>query len=478
MRFWQKIFLISLSVLTVAINIIAFMLIGNNHQLNKNKEINSAEEMYSIVVSSFQTQVLYERYRFSGSEFGSSQIADLAREFSYQFSLDNLYLQLNDSSETRLFSNFNQDIPSELIDSLLSGQEGKRLIKKNEDQGKIYLYLASPVIIQGDLYYFFTIKDITDIYDVKNEQLLFFGIAGPIVSFVVAMIMLILSRLLTHQIHQLRRSTMRVAQGEYQPIPIRSKDEIGMLTEDFNKMADAVQQKVQELQEVAQARKDFIDNMTHEMKTPLTSIIGFSDLLCNARLDEETIHDYAESIYKEGKYLKIISSKLMEIILLGQKPEMAPISVPDLFEEITAAVEPIAASREISFSSSSIPYTLYANRELIKSLLYNLIDNAIKASSPGKKVLLFSSLTKQGNLSICVQDFGIGIPESEQKKIFEPFYRVDKARSRQVGGAGLGLALCVEIANVHHAKLSIHSVVQKGTAITIEFSQDSQEVSP
>lgn len=478
MRFWQKIFLISLSVLTVAINIIAFMLIGNNHQLNKKKEINSAEEMYSIVISSLQTQVLYERYRSSGSEFGSSQIADLAREFSYQFSLDNLYLQLNDSSENRLFSNFNQDIPSELIDSLLSGQEGKMLIKKNEDQGKVYLYLASPVIIQSDLYYFFTIKDITDIYDVKNEQLLFFGIAGPIVSFVVAMIMLILSRLLTHQIHQLRRSTMRVAQGEYQPIPIRSKDEIGMLTEDFNKMADAVHQKVQELQEVAQARKDFIDNMTHEMKTPLTSIIGFSDLLCNARLDEETIHDYAESIYKEGKYLKTISSKLMEIILLGQKPEMAPISVTDLFEEITAAVEPIAASREISFSSSSFPYTLYANRELIKSLLYNLIDNAIKASSPGKEVLLFSSLTKQGNLSICVQDFGTGIPEIEQKKIFEPFYRVDKARSRQDGGAGLGLALCVEIANVHHAKLSIHSVLHKGTAITIEFSQDSQEVSP
>lgn len=478
MRFWQKIFLISLSVLTVAVNIIAFMLIGNNHQLNKQKEIDSGKEMYSIVVSSFQTQVLYERYRSSGSEFGSSQIAELAREFSYQFSLDNLYLQLNDSSRERLFSNLNQDIPSELTSSLSAGGGGKMLVKKNEDSGRVYLYLGSPVIIQSDLYYFFTIKDITDIYDVKNEQLFFFGIAGPLVSFVVAMTMLILSRLLTHQINRLRKSTMRVAQGEYQPIPIRSKDEIGMLTEDFNKMATAIHQKVEELQQVAESRKHFIDNMTHEMKTPLTSIIGFSDLLCNARLDDETIHDYAESIYKEGQYLKSISSKLMEIILLGQKPEMAPIPVMDLFAEITAAVEPIAASRDISFVSSSIPYTLYANRELIKSLLYNLIDNAIKASSPGKQVSLGAYLSKQGNLCIDVQDFGTGIPKSEQKKIFEPFYRVDKARSRQAGGAGLGLALCAEIAAVHHAELSIHSILHEGTTITIAFSQDSQEVAP
>ena len=218
--------------------------------------------------------------------------------------------------------------------------------------------------------------------------------------------------------------------------------------------------------------------MTHEMKTPLTSIIGFSYLICNARLDDETIHDYAESIYKEGQYLKSISSKLMEIILLGQKPEMAPIPVKDLFAEITAAVEPIAASRDISFVSSSIPYILYANRELIKSLLYNLIDNAIKASSPGKQVSLGAYLSKQGNLCIDVQDFGTGIPKSEQKKIFEPFYRVDKARSRQAGGAGLGLALCAEIAAVHHAELSIHSILHEGTTITIAFSQDSQEVAP
>lgn len=477
MRFWQKIFLISLTVLTVAVNIIAFMLIGNNHQLNKKKEIDSAKEMYSIVVSSFQTQVLYERYRSSGNDFGSEQISQLAREFSYQFSLDNLYLQLSDDLGIRLFSNFNHEIPANLMESITEGEGGSMMVERNEETGKMYLYLASPVIIQSDTYYFITIKDITDIYDVKNEQLFFFSVAGPLVSFIVAMIMLILSRLLTQQIYRLRKSTMRVAQGEYLPIPIRSQDEIGLLTEDFNKMTGAVHQKVYELEQVAEARKNFIDNMTHEMKTPLTSIIGFSDLLCNARLDDETVHDYAESIYKEGQYLKSVSSKLMEIILLGQKPELGRISLPNLFAEITAAVEPIAVNRSVTFVSSSLPCTLYADRELIKSLLYNLIDNAIKASPPGKEVLLKAQLTTEGRIGISVIDSGSGIPESEQKKIFEPFYRVDKARSRQAGGAGLGLALCAEIAKAHHAQLSIESVLQQGTKVTILFPLD-REVLP
>lgn len=476
MRFWQKIFLISLTVLTVAVNIIAYMLIGNNHQLNKKKESDSAKEMYSIVVSSFQTQVIYERYRSSGT-FGSEQISRLAREFSYQFSLDNLYLYLSDNTGMRLFSNFDQDIPQELMDILPNQDEGYMLIQKSEDVGRIYLYLASPVVIQSDTYFFITIKDITDTYDVRNEQLFFFSVVGPIVSVVVALMMLILSRLLTQQIHRLRKSTMRVAQGEYQPIPIRSSDEIGMLTEDFNKMTSAVHQKVEQLEQVAEARKSFIDNMTHEMKTPLTSIIGFSDLLCNARLDDDTIHDYAESIYKEGQYLKSVSSKLMEIILLGQKPELGRISLPNLFAEITAAVEPIANNRKVVFTSSSIPCTLYADRELIKSLLYNLIDNAIKASPPGKEVSLSAHLTKEGRIRMLVKDFGTGIPESEQKKIFEPFYRVDKARSRQAGSAGLGLALCAEIAKAHHAELSIQSAPQQGTAISILFPQE-REVLP
>lgn len=469
MRFWQKIFLISLAVLTVAVNTIAYLLIGNNHQLNKEKEIKSSVDEYSIVVSSFQTNVLYERYRSSEAELDDTQITQIAREFSYLFTLDNLYIQLN-KGEERVFSNFTRDLPDNLYENVNQLSEGDaRVLIRRDDDSRVYLYITSPVTIQSSNYFFTTIEDITNIYDVKNDQLRFFSVLGPIVSVVVAFIMLILSKLLTSRINRLRKSTMKVANGEYNAIEIKSKDEIGELTADFNTMTEAVKQKVEKLEDIASERKVFIDNMTHEMKTPLTSIIGFSDLLRSARLDDETVHDYAESIYKEGKYLKSISSKLMDLILLRQKPEMTEIDVPRLVEEIDESVRPIASSRQVAFSAASVEAKLVCDRELIKSLLYNLIDNAVKASQPGTCVTLNAYFTQDGVMEFSVADQGSGIPKEELDKIFEPFYRVDKARSRKYGGAGLGLALCMEIAHAHAATLEIESEVGRGTVIRLRF---------
>ena len=469
MRFWQKIFLISLAVLTVAVNTIAYLLIGNNHQLNKEKEIKSSVDEYSIVVSSFQTNVLYERYRSSEAELDDTQITQIAREFSYLFTLDNLYIQLNKGGE-RVFSNFTRDLPANLYENVNQLSEGDaRVLIRRDDDSRVYLYITSPVTIQSSNYFFTTIKDITNIYDVKNDQLRFFSVLGPIVSVVVAFIMLILSKLLTSRINRLRKSTMKVANGEYNAIEIKSKDEIGELTADFNTMTEAVKQKVEKLEDIASERKVFIDNMTHEMKTPLTSIIGFSDLLRSARLDDETVHDYAESIYKEGKYLKSISSKLMDLILLRQKPEMTEIDVPRLVEEIDESVRSIASSRQVAFSAASVEAKLVCDRELIKSLLYNLIDNAVKASQPGTCVTLNAYFTQDGVMEFSVADQGSGIPKEELDKIFEPFYRVDKARSRKYGGAGLGLALCMEIAHAHAATLEIESEVGRGTVIRLRF---------
>lgn len=469
MRFWQEIFLISLAVLTVAVNTIAYLLIGNNHQLNKEKEIKSSVDEYSIVVSSFQTNVLYERYRSSEAELDDTQITQIAREFSYLFTLDNLYIQLNKGGG-RVFSNFTRDLPANLYENVNQLSEGDaRVLIRRDDDSRVYLYITSPVTIQSSNYFFTTIKDITNIYDVKNDQLRFFSVLGPIVSVVVAFIMLVLSKLLTSRINRLRKSTMKVANGEYNAIEIKSKDEIGELTADFNTMTEAVKQKVEKLEDIASERKVFIDNMTHEMKTPLTSIIGFSDLLRSARLDDETVHDYAESIYKEGKYLKSISSKLMDLILLRQKPEMTEIDVPRLVEEIDESVRPIASSRQVAFSAASVEAKLVCDRELIKSLLYNLIDNAVKASQPGTCVTLNAYFTQDGVMEFSVADQGSGIPKEELDKIFEPFYRVDKARSRKYGGAGLGLALCMEIAHAHAATLEIESEVGRGTVIRLRF---------
>ena len=475
MRFWQKVFLISLLVLTASINGVAVMLIGNNHRLNQNKEIRSGMDEFSIIVSSFQTNILYERYRQSGDQFGDEEIARVARDFSYQYSLDNLFMQINNGEE-RIYSNFSHEVPETMLieeESPYKSTQTARVMIKHQGDSKVYLYISAPVVIQSEEYIFTTIKDITDVYNVRDQQMRFFVVMVPIASFVIAMMMLVVSRLLTARINRLRKMTERVANGEYNAIPIKSNDEIGELTKDFNQMTIAVKQKVEQLERTAQDRKRFIDNMTHEMKTPLTSIIGFSDLLRSARLDDETIHDYAQSIYKEGKYLKTISSKLMDIILLRQDPQMAPVDIEKLFSEIAQTVEPIAEKKGLCFSASPVKYTLTADKELLKSLLYNVLDNAMKATQKGKQVRLKAYVDEERRLVLEVRDEGGGIPKEAMMKLFEPFYRVDKARSREAGGAGLGLALCAEIAEVHHAKLNIESEMGKGTAVSVRFPKEA-----
>lgn len=471
MRFWQKIFLISLTILTVAINGIAYMLISNNHALNQDKEISSGLDEYSIITASLQTNVLYERYRTGALEVTDAELRRVTKESADMFMLDDLYIQLNRAGGDVVYSNLSGEVPSELLERSPEDKDAHVLIQ-NQGEDRAYLYISSPVVIQSERFVFTTVRDISSIYDVKNEQLRFFALAGPLVSVGVALIMLLTTKILTHQIDRLRKSTKRVAQGDYQPIPIKTNDEIGELIGDFNLMTEAVRQKVELLEEVAGQRKSFIDNMTHEMKTPLTSIIGFSDLLRSARLDDESIHDFAESIYKEGQYLKSISSKLMDIILLKREPECKPVNIEELFEEITAAVQPIAANRKIQFYARATDYVITGDKELLKSLFYNLIDNAVKASQPGKKIYLRARTDLDGTLSVSVEDQGHGIPEEELKRIFEPFYRVDKARSRAYGGAGLGLALCSEIAEVHRAELSITSKVGKGTTVTVTFPRE------
>ena len=469
MRFWQKIFLISLAVLTVAVNTIAYLLIGNNHQLNKEKEIKSSVDEYSIVV--YPSRLMC--FTSATGPARRSWTIPRSPRLPGSFPTCSLWIICTYSS-TRARNgyslNFTRDLPDNLYENVNQLSEGDaRVLIRRDDDSRVYLYITSPVTIQSSNYFFTTIKDITNIYDVKNDQLRFFSVLGPIVSVVVAFIMLILSKLLTSRINRLRKSTMKVANGEYNAIEIKSKDEIGELTADFNTMTEAVKQKVEKLEDIASERKVFIDNMTHEMKTPLTSIIGFSDLLRSARLDDETVHDYAESIYKEGKYLKSISSKLMDLILLRQKPEMTEIDVPRLVEEIDESVRPIASSRQVAFSAASVEAKLVCDRELIKSLLYNLIDNAVKASQSGTCVTLNAYFTQDGVMEFSVADQGSGIPKEELDKIFEPFYRVDKARSRKYGGAGLGLALCMEIAHAHAATLEIESEVGRGTVIRLRF---------
>ena len=162
----------------------------------------------------------------------------------------------------------------------------------------------------------------------------------------------------------------------------------------------------------------------------------------------------------------------MELISVGgTQPEYQETSLRELLQEVGVSLQPVLAGRGLTLTWSAPEATISVDRELFKSLLYNLVDNGAKASQPGQAVTIEAGY-REDRLYISVTDRGIGIPPNELKRITEPFYMVDKARTRKAGGAGLGLALCQEIAKLHHAALTIESTLGKGTCVSVIMDEE------
>ena len=260
-----------------------------------------------------------------------------------------------------------------------------------------------------------------------------------------------------------------IAGGDYsQRAAVRGGAEEKEIAENINAVAESVEETVDSLESIANGRKRYIDSLAHEMKTPLTSILCFGDLLRIKRSvsDEERI-EYSGIIVDEARRMKNLSSKLLELACAdSMELDMEPTSVRELLEESRATIAPALEARGIHMDYSGDDGTVMCDRELFKSLIYNLCDNAAKASEAGQTVRLRSKAADNGMI-ISVSDSGIGMTKDVLKKVTEPFYMADKSRSRKAGGAGLGLSLCVEIAKRHGARLTAKSKPGVGTSIFI-----------
>jgi len=228
------------------------------------------------------------------------------------------------------------------------------------------------------------------------------------------------------------------------------------------------EQRVILLQEEAESKQQFVDNFTHEIRTPLTSIYGFAEYLQKASLPAEEIAESAHFIMDETRHMKNIADTLLELATLRNfSPTLKEIKVAALFNEVTQSLSPLLDKKGVRMVYDTDGGTIKAQEDLIRSLLFNLCNNAIKACKPDAGEIKMEFL----NNKIIVSDNGCGIPIEALPKLTEPFFRVDKARNRAHGGTGLGLTLCKQIAEVHGAKMEIASILNEGTRIIIHFTK-------
>lgn len=255
-----------------------------------------------------------------------------------------------------------------------------------------------------------------------------------------------------------------------QRVPVRGKDEVASLALNFNLMIDKIEESIKELERSAKEKQRFIDNLGHELRTPLTSISGYAEYLKMAQVSEEDKMRALGYITSEGHRLQKLSNTLLDLALLREDDiEMKKLPVSDMLELMEIGFERVFEKRKVHLMTHTDLSYIYGNFELLCSLMVNLIENASRACKENGNVELSIAYQDEKKEWIClkVKDDGIGIQKKDLDKVSEPFYRVDKARSRDAGGVGLGVTLCHQIVNAHRGQMYYESEEGKGTCVTV-----------
>lgn len=471
MRLFTKIFISSLAVLSAAMAVTGGMLIKESFDNSLSREKGVALSEYGHIAYTLQTGMQ------SISESG-----ELTRE-----NLTILARQAADVSPcgVALFDAEGEMLYSTLPDmSIAEGKNNDSDIAAMysifvTDTGR-YIKVTSGLTVNDVSVAFVISKNIDSIYQESEAFARKYILIYSVSVFAAAAALAVLSYFIARPIRRLTVSAARIAEGKYdERCPVFSRDETGELALGFNRMAETVDESISELKRSAQQKEDFMASFAHEIKTPLTSVIGYADMLYQGRLRDEEAANAAGFILSEGMRLEALSLKLMELIVL-EKNKFSLISLPaiDVFDDIGKALMPMAAKWDASVSLRADEAFIKIEPDLFKTLVMNLADNAIKALVDGERARTGGIVEVFGRrlgdkYVVEVADNGRGMEENELLRIKEAFYMVDKSRSRRMNGAGLGLAIAERIALIHDTTLEFESESGRGTKVSFNIAAEA-----
>ena len=458
MKLWYKIAIICSGVLIMAVTLCSAMIFMQARNSIVQQAKDQVLEKLTNTQSSF-TQMMGYYYNKDNSSQTQRSIAKYC--FS-QFADETTILTVGGEPIYSQIDISNLALPS----YLLSGQ--------GNDQPPIYesgqLLIAGNSIWVGETSYdIFVVKDISAVYESVSRVLAksILVSAGFIVAGVLIVILLLKKAL--RPLTLLRAAAGKISSGDYSKrAEVTTRDEIGELSTEFNKMADSVQQHVLLLTQTSQRQRLFISAVSHEFKTPLSAIIIHSDTLLNVKMSATATRTSVEYIRQESAWLERLIQKFLKLISLQESIVLEPVQKSVLFDAVKTSMQDSLAGKEVNLVIQSDDASVWMDFDLMKSLLMNLIDNAAKASQTGQSI----EITSFENV-IEVRDHGHGIPREDLEHVMEPFFVVDRSRSKKNGGFGLGLAIVSEIAKAHSASIVIESEQNAGTLVRIIFPDNS-----
>ncbi len=474
MKFRYKVLITNMIIISICLATIGFFMIKKNFNLALSQQIENSIEENNL----FQASIEYELLSIMSDSFSSEnlltdRLGEAGENVFANLSVNNSNLYIAYNNKT-IFSSATEICDSSLWENTDVGKKNYTIIKSKD---KYYIYVTSCTLVLDKRLNIINQRDITTVYTMMQSQSNYYKLLLLFVLIVCSIIMYIISLLLTRPLEKLQQVSESFGQGNYNArTNIKSKDEVGKLAQTYNSMADSVKMHMEELQGMVTRQEQFVADFTHELKTPMTSIIGYADTIRSRELTREQQIMAASYIFSEGSRLESMSMKLFEYIYT-KKQNITPkkLNVRQLMEEVKSSITPMMDAKNIELVCKAPSCYINGDIDLLKSAFINLLDNGRKASSEGSKIL-FTCKQDSSNAVISVRDFGIGIPEDSLEKICDAFYMVDKSRSRKEGGAGLGLSLAALIFNSHNATMDISSTLGEGTEFKISFPLYQQEV--
>ena len=356
---------------------------------------------------------------------------------------------------------------TEIVQALL----GNDVFSSSYRDGAFRSRAASPVLYQNQ------IIGAVYAYEYDTEQAaLLEGLQGNLlrlsagIAVVVLCLSGLLSRALTRKIGQLLTAIREVREGAYSHrAEVPGRDEIAQLAQEFNSLTDR-------LQTTENARRRFVSDASHELKTPLQSIIGSAELLETGLAKPEDQPRFLSRIHQEAERLVSLINDILRLSQLdegGQLP-IEPVELQSLAQETAQSLADLAAARNVTVSVTGTAAPMTGVRRLLAEIVRNLCENGVKYNVPGGSVTVEVAETDR-DVTLLVRDTGIGIPEGDQSRVFERFYRVDKSHSRAIGGTGLGLSIVKHAVAYHHGTLRLESQPGKGTVITVTLPKEPTE---
>jgi len=343
-------------------------------------------------------------------------------------------------------------------DGAITGIFTRRLTDENASSAGVILFASSE----------------QDIYDGLLHVTTRIGMIMLAVFVLVGILSFIIIRLFTRPVHDLTRGIQKISTGDFSfRVRVRGKDEFSDLARAFNSM-------VSRMEILDRSRNQFVSNASHELKTPLSTMkILLQTILYQEVYDPDISKEFLGDIDKEIDRLSYVVSDLLTLVSIDSgemKLKTAPLSLRDLIQDNVKRLSPLARERgiELDFSGRDTAEIMGDHMKLTQ-VFYNLIDNAIKYTPRGGRVRV--ELVRQGKTAVArISDNGIGIPKEDQLHIFDRFYRVDKARSRETGGTGLGLSIVKQIVLLHSGNISVSSLESEGTTFTVELPIHGKQI--